>query len=397
MWTTVEPSTAPPTPAQRRHCRRNSDPQSSPLPASRHQQCFSPQQQHCRDRCARDPQSSPQSPLQRLPQQQQHYSPQQRQHCRDGCARDPQSPPQSPQQQQQRCREGWHHDTQSPQRVQYEVEAGLVIADAQTAAAAVGPGVCVLDVCEAPAMQVRGGSRHRVSCVPMPSNGGGDADLFELLPPCFDVLAAARRPLRTVIVCCETGRNQSVTVVLAYLTVCCGFTLASAVALLQERFRAATLVSRSLPAISDERPSTPILFELPPLAFTPTWPSSAQAQRGGARNHATPFGNSSCFPAPEVCYLAKLLEVERSFNKTASFPSVVSLVAAVYGAESLVDNSRTWQTQLLREHQCSACYLLQFGSYDRLGSYSSGDIAVGRDPCTDDSYSSAAGHSIKLL
>eukprot|EP01105_Mastigella_eilhardi_P016513 TRINITY_DN3779_c0_g1_i22.p1 TRINITY_DN3779_c0_g1~~TRINITY_DN3779_c0_g1_i22.p1 ORF type:complete len:222 (+),score=42.41 TRINITY_DN3779_c0_g1_i22:74-739(+) len=192
-------------------------------------------------------------------------------------------------------------------RVRYEVEPGLLIGDAATAAEAAADVRCrVLDVGDA-AAPVQAGCQHRVERVRMDSSGSA-TDLWVALPACFTILGRVMLG-HDVIVCCESGRNQSVVVVLAYLVVCRHLPLAQAVDYVQTQFHA-NAANKSLPVGAALKRT-----KLPMSAHSR---KAAAIVRSRRRSEGSWFLDGLGCPAPEPCYLRKLLEVEVAFRGSSS-------------------------------------------------------------------------------
>lgn len=137
-----------------------------------------------------------------------------------------------------------------------------------------------------------------VKRVPM-SEDGTFTDLFHILPICFNAIDTVWSTTSTsapthlcggaVIICCDTGCNQSVVVALAYMVIVEGYNLSNAVFVLKDRFS-------KIPQTSSINNKTPEL-------------------------------------CPSVCYLGKLIEIEECFHTlfSPSYRCIWEIVEDLYG------------------------------------------------------------------
>eukprot|EP01105_Mastigella_eilhardi_P002433 TRINITY_DN1301_c0_g1_i1.p1 TRINITY_DN1301_c0_g1~~TRINITY_DN1301_c0_g1_i1.p1 ORF type:complete len:312 (+),score=73.00 TRINITY_DN1301_c0_g1_i1:37-936(+) len=256
--------------------------------------------------------------------------------------------------------------------VRYEIELGVEVADTHTAlralrrhsfttAGVAAPGTHVLDLSTTRQPVLAACDVAAVSHVAMDPAGG--ADLFAVLPECFDVISEQRARNHTVLICCESGRNQSVVVAVSFLMLCCGTSLSGAIELVKQRYRASCLSDNTSGAeqqqqqLQLQRPRPKTSGCLPSLRASNFRQQGEQKYFDAAHRATLEQQPEDCFPAPEPCYLQKLIEVEEAFLKTRSFAGIADAVVAFYGPAAKITHVLTWRQHLLKGNQCSQPFL----------------------------------------
>ena len=160
------------------------------------------------------------------------------------------------------------------------------------------------------------------------NSSGRCTDLYECLPLCFDFITTNQN-MQPVIICCETGTNQSVIVGLAYLVIVCQNSLEMSVKHLKKNsivhYKSSSLLHNDIDRINHPEFLSLTVLKKVCLSLDP---------------------DIYHLPNPNPEYLGQLFCLELNFCSKNSYSNLTGLFIDVYGPDAvMVNTSKSLLTQ----------------------------------------------------
>lgn len=157
------------------------------------------------------------------------------------------------------------------------------------------------------------------------SHVGRYTDLYNCLPLCFDFITT-NQDSRPIIICCETGTNQSVVVGLAYLVIVCQNNLQLSIKHLKKN------------SAIDYKSSMSHNNEIEQINHSEFLNSTALEKM-----HLSLDSTVYHPPNPDPEYLGQLFHLEMNFLGKNSYHDMTSLFSDIYGPDAvMVNTSKFW-------------------------------------------------------